>query len=136
MIGRDFARARAYFLRITRLVWPSNNVKQPHLHKKEVEDRLGVTAALAAGYIGRMYLRGEGVSKDARTAKMWFERGADYGDRECQQGLGLVYRDGLVDKPDLAKGITYFTAAAGQDLAEAQVQLGKHAYGLSFYHAS
>lgn len=85
---------------------------------------------MAAGYIGRMYLRGEGVKKDVKVAKMWFERGAEYGDRESQQGLGLIYRDGLLDgKVDLGKAHAYFTGAAGQDLAEAQVQLGKHHYG-------
>ncbi|KAH9050948.1 hypothetical protein EDB83DRAFT_2317047 [Lactarius deliciosus] len=71
-------------------------------------------AAPAAGYLGRMFLRGEGVRVDLKLAKMWFERGAAYGDRECHNGLGIMWRDGLV--------------AAGQDLAEAQLNLGKHHY--------
>lgn len=129
-IGRDYHRARVYFVSITRLVWPTNNIKFPLANKKETEERVGVTAAMAAGYLGRMYLRGEGVKKDAKVAKMWFERGAEYGDRESQNGLALIYRDGLIDgKMDLVRAIAFFTAAAGQDLAEAQVQLGKHHYG-------
>lgn len=88
---------------------------------------------MAAGYLGRMYLRGEGVKQDAKVAKMWFDRGVEYGDRECQNGLGIIWRDGLIDgKVDLAKAMAYFTAAAGQDLAEAQVHLGKHHYGEYF----
>ncbi|KAG9008956.1 ERAD-associated protein [Tulasnella sp. JGI-2019a] len=128
-IGRDFYKARVYFVSITKLVWPTNNIKAPLVNKKEVDEHVGVTGAIAAGYLGRMYLRGEGVKKDAKIAKMWFERGAEYGDRESQQGLGLIYRDGLIDgKQDMTKAILYFTAAAGQDLAEAQVQLGKYHY--------
>ena len=133
MIGRDFQRARAYFVSITRMVWPSNQVRYPLANKKEVDDKVGNAAAMAAGYLGRMYLRGEGVKKDAKVAKMWFDRGVEYGDRECQMGLGLIWRDGLIDgKTDLGSAIAYFTAAAGQDLAEAQVQLGRHYYGRSF----
>jgi SEL1 protein len=76
-----------------------------------------------------MYLRGEGVKADAATAKMWFERGAEFGDRESHNGLGIIWRDGLVNgKIDLKKAVGHFTAAAGQDLAEAQVNLGKYHY--------
>ncbi|KAG8894061.1 ERAD-associated protein [Tulasnella sp. 403] len=128
-IGRDFARARSYFVSITRLVWPANSINFPLVNKKEVEERISTAAAMAAGYMGRMHLRGEGVKQDFMVARMWFERGAEYGDRESQMGLGLIHRDGLIDgKIDLGKAMNYFTAAAGQDLAEAQVQLGKHYY--------
>jgi SEL1 protein len=87
-------------------------------------------APAAAGYIGRMFLRGEGVRQDPVLAKMWFERGAEYGDKECHNGLGIIWRDGLVDgRKDLQKAMKYFGVAAGQDLAEAQVNLGKYHYG-------
>ncbi|KAG8898720.1 ERAD-associated protein [Tulasnella sp. 408] len=131
-VGRDFARARMYFVSVTRLVWPISNLNAPLANqKKDVEDDVGVNASLSAGYLGRMYLRGEGVKKDPKVAKMWFERGTVWGDRESHNGLGLIYRDGLIDgKPDLAKALNHFKAAAGQDLAEAQVNLGKHYYGL------
>lgn len=108
-----------------------NNIKYPLENRKEVDDRVGIAASKAAGYLGRMYLRGEGVKRDARVAKMWYDRGAEYGDRECTMGLGLIHRDGLIEgKVDLGKAVAYFTAAAGQDLAEAQAQLGKHYYGM------
>ena len=86
-------------------------------------------AAPAAGYLGRMYLRGEGVRVDLKLAKMWFERGAAYSDKECHNGLGIMWRDGLTDgKKDSKAAFTHFAIAAGQDLAEAQVNLGKHHY--------
>ena len=89
-------------------------------------------AAASAAYLGRMYLRGEGVKMDYATAKAWFERGADQGDRECHNGLGIIYRDGLGVRPDTRKALAHFNAAAGQDLAEAQVNIGK--YHFSEFH--
>lgn len=79
-----------------------------------------------------MYLRGEGVKADPAVAKMWFERGVEYQERECHNGLGIIYRDGLVpgSKPDLKKAAHHFTAAAGQELAEAQVNIAKIHFGM------
>ena len=74
-----------------------------------------------------MYLRGEGVKQDPVMAKLWFDRGAEYGEKESHNGLGIIWRDGLVDgKKDLKKVLAHFQAAASQELAEAQVQLGKY----------
>lgn len=98
--------------------------------KKELQEdgTLGYAVA-SAGYLGRMYLRGEGVKQDFAIAKMWFERGAVYGEKECHNGLGIIWRDGLIGgKKDLKKANLHFGIAAGQELAEAQVNLGKHHY--------
>lgn len=77
-----------------------------------------------------MYLRGEGVKADVSVAKMWFERGAAHGEKECNNGLGIIWRDGLLDgKKDMKKALLYFGAAASQELAEAQVNIGKYHYG-------
>jgi SEL1 protein len=80
-----------------------------------------------------MYLRGEGVRVDLKMAKMWFDRGAAYGDKECHNGLGIIWRDGLIDgRKDSKISFTHFTVAAGQDLAEAEVNMGKHHDGKYF----
>ena len=108
-----------------------------------------------------MYLRGEGVRQDFGVARMWFLRGAEFGDKESLNGLGIMIRDGLVPgmetlagsegvgtgkkkkevrkrdekerKEDLKKAVVYFTKAANQELAEAMVNLGKFYYfGESF----
>ena len=79
--------------------------------------------------LGRMFLRGEGVKQDFNMAKMWFERGAEYGEKESHNGLGIILRDGLVDgKKDLKAAVAHFMIAANQELAEAQVNLGKYQY--------
>jgi SEL1 protein len=75
-----------------------------------------------------MLLRGEGVQQDFNLAKLWFDRGAEYGDRECHNGLGIIWRDGLGIKKDERKAVANFGIAAGQDLAEAQVNMGKYHY--------
>lgn len=128
-VPRNYARAFHYFLQIARQVWPHD---PPHaVQSKEDRKPVGYAAA-SAGYLGRMYLRGEGVKTDYAIAKMWFERGADQGDRECHNGLGIMYRDGLGVKSSAQLALVHFTAAAGQDLAEAQVNLGKHHYSEPF----
>ena len=70
---------------------------------------------------------------------MWYERAAELvrrimtiregcslqGDREAFNGLGIIHRDGLGTPVDKKKAYHYFQGAAGGDLAEAQVNLGK-----------
>jgi SEL1 protein len=133
-VPRDLQRARHYFLRIARQVWPHdppNPLQYMPSAPKEDGGPVG-HAALSAGYLGRMALRGEGVKTDAVLAKMWFERGALYDDKECHNGLGIIWRDGLVQgRVDLKKAAAHFATAAGQELAEAQVNLGKLHYGKS-----
>ncbi|KAF7351169.1 Ubiquitin-protein ligase [Mycena sanguinolenta] len=130
-VPRDFERARHYFLLIARMVWlrdPANPLQHtPTVLKDDHNLPIGY-AASSACYLGRMYLRGEGVKADPAIAKMWFERGSEQGDRECQNGLGIIWRDGLVPslKADLKKAMSYFAAAAGQELAEAQINVAKY----------
>ncbi|KAH9485480.1 putative Sel1-like repeat-containing protein C1B3.10c [Psilocybe cubensis] len=124
-IPRNYRLARRYFLLIARQLWPHD----PPSTTQIKDDKRPVNhATLAAGYLGRMYLRGEGVAVDYSMAKAWFERGAEHGDRECHNGLGIIYRDGLGVKPDTKKSVAHFNIAAGQELAEAQVNIGKYHY--------
>lgn len=132
-VPRDYERARHYFLLIARMVWPRDPINPLQYTPTTLKDENApvVLAASSAAFLGRMYLRGEGVKADPAVAKMWFERGAEHGDRECQNGLGIIWRDGLVPslKADSKKAMAYFTAAAGQELAEAQINVGKHHFG-------
>lgn len=131
-VPRDFHNARVYFLRIARQVWPRDppNPRHPQPSAKEQGHLQAGYAAVAAGYLGRMFLRGEGVAQDAAMAKMWFDRGAEFGEKECHNGLGIIWRDGLVDgRKDIQKALQHFGVAATQELAEAQVHLGRYYYG-------
>ncbi|KAF5383420.1 hypothetical protein D9757_006125 [Collybiopsis confluens] len=131
-IPRDFARAKHYFELIARQVWPRDPIN-PLQHKASLppreENLLVGPAAASAAFLGRMYLRGEGVKADPIAAKLWFERGVLAGERECHNGLGIIFRDGLIlgQRPNLKQALFHFTAAANQELAEAHVNLAKFA---------
>ena len=120
-------------MRVARQVWPrdpSDPRRPERLAAKEDSPMHTGYAALSAGYLGRMYLRGEGVKQDPALAKMWFERGADHGEKESHNGLGIIWRDGLVDgKKDMKKALAHFAAAAAQELAEAHINIAKVHYG-------
>ncbi|GAA5863624.1 hypothetical protein JCM1840_000083 [Sporobolomyces johnsonii] len=157
--GRDFGRASKWFLRLARKYWPadpreatwnpawgklgSSSVspktgEQPKVgyydatkdrKNDKADDQTAMVAGLAAGYLGRMYLRGEGVNVNYAKAFLWFKRGSTQGDRESNNGLGIMYRDGLGVERNLKTAAMLFHAAAQQDLAEAQVNLGKYYFG-------
>ncbi|ORY30204.1 hypothetical protein BCR39DRAFT_529970 [Naematelia encephala] len=129
-IPQSYTKAREYFLKVARNVWPTDmdskgNVAPRRKMSKEAEDAIREPAMWAAGFLGRMALRGEGGKADIGKARMWLERAADFGDREALNGLGIIYRDGLNVPKDSTRAFHYFQAAAGQDLAEAQVNLAK-----------
>ncbi|KAI0692089.1 HCP-like protein [Cytidiella melzeri] len=130
-VPRDYHRARQYFMGIARAVWPKDPAN-PRASQPSVREQghvQGGYAAAAAGYIGRMFLRGEGVKQDPVLARMWFERGADFGEKESHNGLGIIWRDGLVDgRKDMNKALQHFGLAANQDLAEAYVHIGRYHY--------
>lgn len=95
--GRDFGKAFRWFLGVCRLVWKSDgrdamaNPKDKEGKtlkgrigyydstkdvKNKIDDHGVMVAGLAAGYLGRMYLRGEGVRVDYAKAFLWFKRGS------------------------------------------------------------
>ncbi|KAI9805856.1 MAG: hypothetical protein M1825_000470 [Sarcosagium campestre] len=115
---RNLKKAKAYFFVIARKQWsqdgkPSNNL--PGLDK---------VAGKAAGYLGRMFLRGEAVDQNFETAGVWFQRGIEFGDHISHYGLGLMYLNGYGVPKDVTKAATYLKASANLDYAPAQVQLG------------
>jgi SEL1 protein len=131
-VPQDFHQAQLYFLQIARQVWPRDppNPLQHNApgYKAENIKQAGY-APKSAAYLGRMYLRGEGVKQDYAMAMMWFERGAEFDDRECHNLLGVMWRDGLVPgRQDMKIALAQFTKAAGNELAEAHVNLGKYNY--------
>ena len=117
-LNRDMALALKYFFDVTQRYWKKGRaVENP-------KPGLDKTAAKAAGFIGRMYLRGEGVSQNFDRARFWFERGDIEKDPQSQYGLGLLYLHGYGVKPDIVKATDQFKLASGQDYTPAHVQLG------------
>ncbi|KAH7065442.1 hypothetical protein B0J12DRAFT_640374 [Macrophomina phaseolina] len=118
-LKRDLKAAKAYFLEVARVYWSKDGKEN-----KDIPPGAERLAAKAAGYLGRMFLRGEGIEQSFPIAKTWFQRGVKHGDSLSQFSLGLMYLEGLGVDADPVKAADYFAAAADQDLAAAQVRLG------------
>ena len=121
-MNRDLRLAQRYFLEVARVVWPKGRTA-----RQEVSSSTEKLASKAAGFLGRMFLRGEGMAQDFKLAERWFKRGVSNGDALSQYSLGIMYLNGLIpDKPspDPYRAAEYFLPAADQDLASAQVRLG------------
>ncbi|KAF7190500.1 Protein sel-1-like 1 [Pseudocercospora fuligena] len=118
-LKRDFALAKSYFLSIAREHWPPGGRA-----RKDTPAGTEKLAAKAAGYLGRMFLRGEGTEQSFDKARIWFTRGLTTGDALSQYSLGLIYLDGYGVERNVVKAADYFSAAADQDLAVAQTNLG------------
>lgn len=116
---RNFRKAQRQFTKIARAYWAKDgkvNAKAP----KGIER----TAGKAAAYLGRMFLRGEGMEQNLEKAQTWFKRGIANGDSFAQYHMGLMYRDGLGVPRDGVRAGTYLKAAAEQSLPIAQSALG------------
>jgi len=118
-LKQDFRMAKEYFYDVARRYWTKDGKI-----KQDTEPGTDKLASKAAGYLGRMFLRGEGMKQDFMKARVWFKRGIDNGDPLCQYSMGLMYLQGLGVAKDVLKASEYFGAGADQDWAPAQVRLG------------
>lgn len=94
--GRDFNRALKWFGRIAKTVWPKDPREATTMApatskmtsaskvasydatkdvKVKTDDHFTILAGISAGFLGRMYLRGEGVRQDYNKAFLWYMRG-------------------------------------------------------------
>jgi TPR repeat protein len=85
-IPRNYEEARYFFHQIIEKA--ASGSKTPEKSAKIVGQ--------AAGYLGKMYWRGEGVLSNPEKAFKWFKMGAELNDANSQNGLGLMYLDGIV----------------------------------------
>lgn len=115
----NYDLAKKYFLMVAKRYWRKDG-RILENHKIGIER----TAAKAAGYLGSMYLRGEGVEQNFEKAKLWFERGKSLGDAQCQHGLGLMLLHGYGVPRNLPLATELFKSAADKDFGPAQVELG------------
>lgn len=116
---RDLPAAKKRFFELARMNWTPDGKTKPNV--SPITEKL---ASKAAGYLGRIFLRGEGVTQRFDIAKTWFRRGIEYGDALSQYSMGIMYLNGLGVPQDPVKAAELFGAAADQDLAVAQVRLG------------
>lgn len=112
-VPRNFDEAYKFFDRIVEKI-PANS-KTPVKNSKVIGQ--------AAGYLGLMYWRGEGLQVNPETAYKWFDIGAEFNDATSQNALGMMYLDGIVVRKNREKAIEYFKKAAEQENSHAQVNL-------------
>jgi len=72
--------------------------------------------------LGRMYLMGQGVTRDNDQANKWLEASAAQGNADAQFMLGSMY---LLPQKDVAKGLKWLRVSADQGNQDAQYLLGK-----------
>lgn len=118
-LDQDFDLARKYFFLVASRFWKKDG-RLVENYKPGIEK----TASKAAGFIGRMYLRGDGMPQNFKKAKIWFDRGVTYGDAQSQYGLGLMLLNGLGHNHNIKKAMELFRVSSEQDYAPAQVQMG------------
>ncbi|KAI9932075.1 ERAD-associated protein [Aspergillus wentii] len=118
-LPRSFRKAMKYFKLVTKRYWNKDGSVNPS-HPMGIEK----LASKAAGHIGMMYLRGEGVEQNFATALTWLKRGLPNGDSLCQYQIGLMYLHGYGVPQDAFKASSYFKAAADQDFPAAETRLG------------
>jgi TPR repeat protein len=78
--------------------------------------------AVAQLLLGRMYLMGQGVTRDNDQAGKWFEASATQGNADAQFMLGSMY---LLPQKDVSKGVNWLRLSADQGNQDAQYVLGK-----------
>ncbi|KAF4632481.1 hypothetical protein G7Y89_g5643 [Cudoniella acicularis] len=117
-LPRNLKSAKWYFMRVAKMYW--------HREGRVIEtDKPGLekVASKAAGYLGKMFLRGEGAEQNFEKANVWFQRGIKGGDAMSQYGSGLMYLDGLGVPKNTVKATDLFKAAAKEDYAPALVSI-------------
>lgn len=119
-LDRNIDLARRYFFIVASRYWKKDG-RILENHKPGIEK----IVSKAAGFLGRMYLRGDGVPQSFERAKIWFERGVAHADAQSQHGLGLMCLKGHGVKENVKFAMELFKASADQDYAPALVKMGQ-----------
>lgn len=121
VLPRNLDLARYYFTKVTKLFWKNGRIVDNY------KPGLDKTACKAAGYLGRMYLRGEGVEQNFERAMFWFDRGMTHSDPQSAYGQALMLLNGygvVKNVPAAIERLKIAADARDADYAPAQVQLG------------
>ena len=81
--------------------------------------------AWAQYYLGMMYAKGDGVSKDGAEAVKWFRLAAEQGYANAQFNLGNSYYNGVGVPKDLVQAHVWIniSAAKGNELAQKKMPI-------------
>lgn len=118
-LERNYRKAMTYFGLVAKKYWAKDGKVIPS-HPVGIEK----LASKAAGYVGLMFLRGEGVEQNFEKAAAFFKRGIANGDASCQHYMGVMYLHGYGVPQDAMKASSYFKASSEQDFSLAEIRLG------------
>ena len=118
-VNQDFGKAKGLFKVVAQHYWFKDGKIRP-----DPDHELDKYAAKSAGYLGGMFLRGEGGEENYHKAKIWFQRGIANGDALCQYSMGLMQLYGLEMPENAVRAAEFFGAAADQEHSPAQVRMG------------
>jgi SEL1 protein len=82
-------------------------------------------SAHAAFNLAQMYLLGQGVEQNNKTAATWVRRAVNDGSHSAVWLLGEMYERGVFSEPNKEKAFEHYKKAAENGVAEAMVKLGK-----------
>jgi SEL1 protein len=118
-LERNFELSRKYLMQVVTAYW-----KKGGKATDPSKPGLTSTAARAAGLIGHMYLRGEGVVQSPEKAEHWFKRGSSEGDAHSRFSLGQMALHGMgnVEK-NVKRATDLFKAASDNGFGPAQVEM-------------
>ena len=88
-------------------------------------DKLDLSNSEVQLDMGRRFLYGFGVPKNANETFKWFTLSAEQGNVDAIKNLGHCYRSGIGIESDYSEAVKWYLKAAGQGNAEAQYHLGK-----------
>lgn len=114
-IAKNHIEAMKYF----KMAAKKFSITDQGLQSKQVKISVGSSCS----YIGRMYMRGEGIAVDFAMARKWFEKGHTLGSASSLTGLGRIYFYGLGIEIDIQKGMKFFQEAADTGDVSAKVFL-------------
>ncbi|KAK9358360.1 hypothetical protein V1504DRAFT_461383 [Lipomyces starkeyi] len=121
MLPRNYDKALHFFKLTAKQYWKNEATPLP-----DATDSVQRYAGYAAGYLGRMYLRGEGTPANQAMALHWYKLGMEVGDPPSLNGYGYMHLKGLGGlKQNTAKAAEYFRSSADLDFGPAQVNIGK-----------
>jgi SEL1 protein len=81
-IPQDYKKAKEYFMKVAKMLWPVDYdpTGKPAGRRrlgKEALETVREPAMVAAGFLGRMALRGEGGKPDYKRARLWLDRASE-----------------------------------------------------------
>lgn len=90
IVHRNMKEAFKFFNMVAKQFFPDNDdTNTPDMSQQDAK-----LAGKAAGMLGKMYWRGEGVQPNLEKAKMWFMRGTQLDDPASANSLGEMFYDG------------------------------------------